>query len=265
MNSITFREWLFNQEIMGFLKLLVLREAWDAAMKGASDQNNMQFNQLFGVQKNWFGIILGLAVKRVKGEEAFDVAQKAATDMLMSMHQKTDKFYTGMAPLIQAQDENQIVAFFTNAAALRVRRYADRRAKSFRDVHMSAITGDDSRGNQMHEPIDNQRPEDGSEESQMEFLKNAVQMELERMSQTAKDPRSQKRLALAKQVAAKRLENPPNFPSMDELLQMFPDIGKTSMFAILQDIQDAFYRVAQSQGMDGVAGAIEKKRNKTAG
>lgn len=261
-HGITFKEWLFNQEIMGFLTLMKLRE--DAALKGAADQNNMQFNQFFGISKNWFGIILNLVVQRVKGGESLDIAQKVATDLLMSMHQKspTDKFYATMSELVKRGPtaDTDITKFFTNAAAIRVRRYLTKRRGDM-NVHMSSLESPDSR-TQMAEPVDNTRPEDGSEESQIDYLRNAIQMELERMSAAANDVRTQKRLKLAKEVAAKRLENPPNFPTLDELLQMFPDVNKTMMFTILQDIQDAYSAVADSEGMGGISSAIEKRRNK---
>jgi hypothetical protein len=262
LSSSTFREWLFGQEILEFLSFRRLVESLDDGFRATIDKNNLEFNHLLGFQKNWFAIILGFAVRRVRGADALVIAQETADDMIMSMHSKTDAFYAAMAPLVQKGNENEIAALFTAAAAMRVRKHSGRykRKRDSITTHMSAFDKDGT-GNKFIEPADS-NPGPLEDKGGINDLMRDVQIELERMAATTKDPRSQARLRRAKDVAVKRMENAPNFPSLGDLLTMFPDISKPTMYVILQDIQTAFQTVAQSQGMENIVGSIERIKRK---
>lgn len=209
----------------------------------ARDSNNVAFNQVLGINKNWFGIVLGFASKRTKGITALDVATEASEELLLALYSKEGKFAEGMAALLEKGDENEIVAYFTNAAAIRVRRLAGRyqRKRDNVTVHFSALDDDDNRSYDVAEA-----PE--SEFVIGEMVRQVVE-ELDSMSAEAKDPRTARRLQTAKEVAAKRLENVPEFVPMDELLTMFPDVKKTSMHVILNDIQTAWETVCERENI----------------
>lgn len=207
------------------------------------DANNVQFNNRLGIVKNWFGIILGFASKRSKGQDAIDVATECAGELLLSLIRKEGKFWDGMSALLDKGNENEIVAFFTNAAAIRVRRLAGRyqRKRDGMTVHFSALDDDDNKSYDVA-----QRPES---EFVIGEMVSAVVDELDSISKEAKDPRTARRLQTAKEVAVKRLENVPEFVPMDELLSMFPDVKRTAMHVMLNDIQTAWETVCERENI----------------
>ena len=98
----------------------------------------------------------------------------------------------------------------------------------------------------------------GHDEGEVNQLRDSVIKELESMRDTASIS-GRNRLDMAIEVAKVRMANPPDFPGIKELMQIFPNIKKTSMFNILQDIQQALLRVAQKQGLEGLEANIRRR------
>jgi hypothetical protein len=202
---------------------------------------NEALGQSLGIEKNWFNIVVGQAARRTRGQDMFDVATEAANEIILSLATKDDAFWDGIAPLIDSGDDDQLSAYFTNAAALRVRRLAGRyqRRRDGQTVAMSTLEGED--GKNWDAP--------GRPESAVVIadVVAAIVEELGTMSQRAKDPRTARRLLLAQEVAEKRLENPPEVVGLDTLLTLFPDVKHTTMNTIIGDIQAAWSAVNERE------------------
>lgn len=270
MMATNFKEWLLDAEFKRLVEAVVYRRPLteaDRSLDAAMQQNNFLFTQhLGGVRKNWFGIILGQAKNYGKGGDILTIASEAASELLMSLDKKdpADPFFHGVQQILALEDpgqkENQLAAFFTNAAMLRVRRFGGQYHRK-KDQITKPFSALDKRGADSMSAIeaipDEREPDDA--EQRMNALRRGIMLQLDRMIAQGGDKRTVARLELAKRVAERRMENPPNFPSLEELMDMFPEVGKTTMFKILQDIQDAATAAAGSMGIDTANIARKRK------
>jgi hypothetical protein len=255
MMDTTFRLWLIDEDWRSLLGAILLEtDAFDAAMVSF----NAQFAQAFGgIRKNWFGILISQAQRYAQGQDILTVASDAAQEMLQLLQTKPagDQFVQGVEHILAIPDETQkaeeLTNFFATAGRLRVRRHAGQfhRRRDQMTTHFSAIDGGSaSGGSAVNNVRDRSSPTDS--EDRMESLRRGIMMELEKMKQSANDKRTKERFELAKRVAEKRMENPPEFPGLDELEGMFPEVGRTKLFQILQDIQAAATAAASKIGID---------------
>ena len=267
MMDATFREWLIDAEFARLLGAILLEtDAFDAAMT----TNNMQFTQAFGgIRKNWFGILIGQAQRYAQGQDILTTASEAATEMLMLLHQKPpgDQFVQGVQQILAIPDENekaeQLTNFFATAARLRVRRHSGQfHRKKERGTTQFSTLDSGTGGSAISNVKDRSDPMDA--EQRMDSLRRGILMQLEKMKHGANDKRTKERFELAKRVAEKRMENPPEFPGIDQLVTMFPEVGKTKLFQILQDIQAAATAAAADIGIDTAPIAAAKRSRKYA-
>jgi hypothetical protein len=237
-----FKAWLLLQE---------------DAQQASVESNNAEFSNLLGVRKNWFGILMAQARKFVRGGDDTTVALMAANHLIMSLRNPSDKLAQAM--LGTRGDEGATTALFTKAAYLRVRRFAAEFIAgqyNKKTVNMSSLErkqgGNFGYGKEF---ADTHRPD---ENDRLERLKAKILAELRQMAE--ENPRSAERFRLAIQVAPARLENAPEMTGMDELMVRFPHIKKTNMFKIIQDIGNAYARVAAKSGDEALQAAIAKRR-----
>lgn len=238
-----FKEWLLLQE---------------GAMEAAIAQNNQTFSALLGIQRNWFKIIMGQAAKFVHGQDVLSLATTAANHLIMSLNNPGDKLAQAVAQ-VRREDpsEDSLVKLFTKAAYLRVRRFSTEyvggkwRAMT---IPAGSMESPGQHGSVFDRMADTHQ---GDDTDAVENLKQKVMDELRAMAR--ENPRNT-RLQLALMVAPHRLENVPEMTGLEELMRRFPQIKKTTMFKIINDIKDAFYRVASNSGDEGLQAAIEKRR-----
>jgi hypothetical protein len=269
MMDTKFKEWLLDQEfgrlVEAVCAVFMLKEG-NSEVDAAMISNNAELSRLFGIQKNWFGILLGAATKYAKGQDALGAASDAATEIIQGIRAKNeaDPFYQGIAPLLQMPEgpdkERQITAYFTNAGSIRVRRLgtqftrrkSDQQTKAFsvldrQDIGGRSIDQIEDGGSDMQDP-----------QARMDSMRRRIIMELEREKQKATHPDAIRRWELAKKVAEKRWENPPDFPSLDELAGMFPDVSRGLINKILGEIQEVSQRVAAEMGVNMPASRYKK-------
>ncbi len=266
MINLTFKEWIVVEEIRSLLTTLM-----EDSLQAALLHNNMMFSQAFGVQKNWFAMILAQAKNYAKGGDILTVASEAASEMLMSLHAKNpaDKFWLGVKQILSLDDqtkEGQLMSFFTAAASMRARRFGQQYHKaSDKNTHtMSSLSdlsaGSSIRGNSrsslavgssMKKQFDiaDTRAKTGEENNRVKELRQSVFAELGKMAAGANDKRSRERLILAKQVAAKALENPPELMPVDDLAALFPDISRGYIQKMRDEIKQALCTVLSDQGI----------------
>lgn len=253
-NEVLFTDWFHGQEWVELLNFLNENQ-----LTAAADPNNRHISELVGVNYNWYGLAIQAAQSYIKGQDVFIVVNDIISHLSQSLKTPDNKLAQGVAQIKTLPDddvrEEQMIKYITTAIRVRARRFAGRIDNA--TAKMSVHFGDDS---------DNQFTYRQESPFDMEEIKKAVIEELKKMSTEANDIRAKNRLRFAAQVAVARLENPPNFIPLKELMKQFPNmpdgspITKGTMNNIITDIQNAFARVAENFGMTGISGSIARIR-----
>ncbi len=267
MINTNFREWLCGQEVKTLL------EALDV-MKTTKDDYNSQLSGKLGLTNDWFGIILRIAQKRVKGQDMLDVSGDVAREIMMALTKEdpADQFYAGMKGIIQRVKSHlpgapkEMENLFATTAALRVRRYAGKIAKpttwGHDTVSMSVLDNVPGSSEIASGNIKDKGTQPDDEQNVFDEIRGEVQMELEKQAQQANDSRSQERFRLAKKVAAKALENPPELMPVDDLAALFPDVSRGYIQKMRDEIKQALCTVLANRGVHAKDCVMLKNKTK---
>jgi hypothetical protein len=260
MNDLLFIDWLHEQDWLNFLEWLTINEN---QLTAATEANNRALNKLLGVSYNWYGVAIQAAGRYVKGQDILSVATDIFTHIIKSLTEKTDKLAKGVEQIQMLSDESakqtQMIKYISTAIMMRARRFSEIFTNKKAQMSISMSDMGNNNGDNKFNP-ENQFVAPEKSNFDIEEIKKEVIKELNKMASEANDKRTQARLQKAIEIAPIRMENAPNMVPIGQLMSMFPDIKKTMMHDIIHDIQNAFARVAERMGMQGISASIGKIR-----
>jgi hypothetical protein len=257
---LSFSEWVIDRDQVELIRLL-----WEAVDPSAiaANQINKYLSDRLGIMANWYAVFANAARSYSAGMDQDSLAQEVANHIIRSLDRPDDKLAQAVQQ-VQAGDDpqNKMMALMTTAARLRARRFGENRAGNLkgvidrRSVHISTLSGT---GEGDGCPIPAKLSQ--NDEDEVNRLRDLVMKELDLMQQEAAARRKGggEKYDLIKQIAQLRLANPPDFPGMNTLRKMFPQIGKTNMFKMIQEIQTALTRVAKKCGLEELQAGIMRR------
>lgn len=267
-----FIEWLFNQELNQLLDFSTLREAVDPLFSARRDLNSW-LNRELHMEDNpmdWMGAIVGNAAYRsnggARGARPVDVASNVMSKLFIDLTEPNSKLLQKLQPHIQAGNKTDIIKIMRAALARRTQTQARYRTSAVEKAsHIGGMQGKDGGKSQ----FDTEAPSTSSgvgdrpgQEKEADFYNRmlmSIQMELEKMANApGVQKQSRERILLAKDVVAKKMENPSEFLSLDTLVAEFPHIKRGRLDSILDDIQQATSRVYSKEGLGSLVMAANR-------
>jgi hypothetical protein len=210
---------------MDFKFWLLLLEAADDEVESIKQRTNPLFTKALGASHDWVGETLRLAQSMgYRGGDILPVVNGAMA-----------KLYRRLADINWGNDPFRVFRRAVRFDISHVGQEEFQTRRPHRDIPLSTL----SNGDKPRDFSSNKQPPDA--EISYQSYKDSLLKELSRRLQSAKEFKQLQRIQraeLALQIAKIQLDNPYDRAGLGQLVDMFPQVKRTTLYKITLEIQD---------------------------